>query len=57
MKGLALKFLLLAAPFVILIGVELFVLPIDFFTFRAWEALVTKYFRPATDGIFIRTCT
>jgi hypothetical protein len=26
MKGLALKFLLLAAPFVILIGVELFVL-------------------------------
>jgi alginate O-acetyltransferase complex protein AlgJ len=31
--------------------VEMFVLPIDFFTFRAWEALVTKYFRPA-DGIF-----
>jgi len=51
MKGLLLKFLVLAAPFVALLGIELFVLPIDFFTFRAWEALVTKYFRPA-DGIF-----
>jgi alginate O-acetyltransferase complex protein AlgJ len=51
MKGLLLKFLALIAPFAILLGVELFVLPIDFFTFRAWEALVTKYFRPA-DGIF-----
>ncbi len=51
MKRLLLKFLALTAPFAILTGVELLVLPIDFFTFRAWEALVTKYFRPA-DGIF-----
>ena len=51
MKTLALKFLALAAPFAALLALELFVLPIDFFTFRAWEALVTKYERPA-DGIF-----
>jgi hypothetical protein len=51
MKTLALKFLALAAPFVALLALELFVLPIDFFTFRAWEALVTKYERPA-EGIF-----
>ena len=34
------------------IGVELFVLPIDFFTFRIWEALVIKEFRSICPGRF-----
>jgi hypothetical protein len=45
------KFALLAAPFAALMAVELFVLPVDFFTFRVWEALTIQYVRPA-DGIF-----
>jgi hypothetical protein len=45
------KFALLAAPFVALIAIELFVLPVDFFTFRVWEAVTMQYVRPA-EGIF-----
>jgi alginate O-acetyltransferase complex protein AlgJ len=45
------KFTLLAAPFAALVAIELFVLPVDFFTFRVWEALTIQYVRPA-DGIF-----
>lgn len=51
MKSLARKFALLAAPFVALVVIELFVLPVDFFTFRMWEALTIQYVRPA-DGMF-----
>ncbi len=51
MKSLVRKFALLAAPFAALIAIELFVLPVDFFTFRVWEALTIQYVRPA-DGIF-----
>ena len=51
MPSLVKKFALLAAPFVALIAIELFVLPVDFFTFRVWEALTIQYVRPA-GGIF-----
>ena len=51
MKSLVRKFALLAAPFVALIAIELFVLPVDFFTFRVWEAVTIQYVRPA-EGIF-----
>jgi alginate O-acetyltransferase complex protein AlgJ len=50
-KSLIGKFALLAAPFVALVAIELFVLPVDFFTFRVWEALTMQYVRPA-EGIF-----
>jgi alginate O-acetyltransferase complex protein AlgJ len=50
-KSLVRKFALLAAPFVALIAIELFVLPVDFFTFRVWEAVTMQYVRPA-EGIF-----
>ena len=43
--------LLLAAPFVALLAIELFVLPVDFFTFRAWEALSIQHVRSG-EGIF-----
>ena len=51
MRTLLFKFLVLAAPFALMVAIELFVLPIDYFTFRSWEAFITKYARPV-DGIF-----
>jgi len=42
MNRYALKYLLLAAPFVLAVVIETFVLPVDFFTFRVWEALFVK---------------
>lgn len=39
MKKFLLKLVLFLSPFIIAQAVELFVLPIDFFTFRTWEAL------------------
>jgi alginate O-acetyltransferase complex protein AlgJ len=39
MKKFLLKLVLFLSPFIIAQAVELFVLPIDFFTFRVWEAL------------------
>ncbi len=44
MKKLILKSIAIIIPFSIAIGIELFVLPIDFFTFRVWEALRVKNF-------------
>jgi hypothetical protein len=35
-----------------MVSVELFVLPIDFFTFRVWEALLIKEFRSILPGHF-----
>jgi len=54
MKTLIGKFLALAAPFVIAVAIELFVLPIDFFTFRVWEALLfhDSRVRPVTGGFY-----
>ncbi|MFZ5564255.1 MAG: hypothetical protein ACOZBW_09395, partial [Thermodesulfobacteriota bacterium] len=42
MKNYGLKYLLFFLPFATVIAVEVFVLPIDFFTFRVWEALVAS---------------
>jgi hypothetical protein len=39
-------------PFLVAIGTELFVLPIDFFTFRVWEALIIKKCRNILPGHF-----
>ncbi|HEX42601.1 MAG TPA: hypothetical protein ENN81_11185 [Phycisphaerales bacterium] len=39
MKTFLLKLGLFAAPFAVAVAVELFVLPLDCFTFRVWEAL------------------
>jgi len=39
MKTFLLKLALFAAPFAVAVAVELFVLPLDCFTFRVWEAL------------------
>lgn len=46
------KSTLFLLPFVLAIGIELFVLPIDFFTFRVWEALVIRKFRNILPGPF-----
>lgn len=51
MKTLAQKILILAAPFAALLAIELLVLPIDFFTFRPWEAFLVREVRPA-EGPF-----
>ena len=39
------KSLVFLAPFVVLSLVELFLLPIDFFTFRVWEAVITRSYK------------
>ncbi len=43
MKKYALKYCLFLLPFAAAVALELFVLPSDFFTFRAWETLVVKH--------------
>ena len=35
-----------------MVSIELFILPIDFFTFRVWEALLIKEFRSILPGHF-----
>jgi alginate O-acetyltransferase complex protein AlgJ len=42
MKKYGLKYFLFFLPFAAAVCVELFILPIDFFTFRVWETLVTR---------------
>lgn len=42
MKPFLFRLGLFASPFIAAICAELFILPIDFFTFRAWEALRTE---------------
>ncbi len=39
MKKFLIKLVLFLSPFIVSVFVELFILPIDFFTFRVWEAL------------------
>ncbi len=41
-KIFILKILLLIFPYLLYVTIELFVLPIDFYNFRAWEALRIK---------------
>ena len=52
MKKFAFRFVLFLSPFILAIAIELFVLPIDFFTFRVWEAVLVKYFRKILPGPF-----
>jgi alginate O-acetyltransferase complex protein AlgJ len=52
MKRLLFKSILFFLPFIVVLGVELFVLPVDFFTFRAWEALVVVKFKRLLPGPF-----
>lgn len=52
MKRFFLKMFLFSSPFLWLLGIELFVLPIDFFTFRVWEALLIKEFHSILPGHF-----
>jgi alginate O-acetyltransferase complex protein AlgJ len=44
--------MLFLSPFLLLVGIELFILPIDFFTFRVWEALVVRKFEFLLPGPF-----
>lgn len=52
MKRFLLRLLLFVSPFLFMIGVELFILPIDFFTFRVWEAVLIKEFKAILPGRF-----
>jgi alginate O-acetyltransferase complex protein AlgJ len=52
MKRFFLRSLLFLSPFLILAGIELFVLPIDFFTFRVWEALLIRKIHLILPGHF-----
>lgn len=52
MKRFFLGSLLFLSPFLILAGIELFVLPIDFFTFRVWEALLIRKIHSILPGHF-----
>lgn len=46
------KSALFLLAFVLVIGIELFILPIDFFTFRVWEAIVVRKHRKLFSGQF-----
>jgi len=52
MKKFVIKSVLFLLPFLAAMGIELFVLPIDFFTFRVWEALIISKFRNVLPGEF-----
>ena len=52
MKKFILKLFLFLFPFIICLGAELFVLPIDFFTFRVWESIVVRKYRNFFSGHF-----
>lgn len=52
MKKFAFRIVLFLSPFILAIAIELFVLPIDFFTFRVWEAVLVKNFRKFLPGPF-----
>lgn len=52
MRRFFLKLLFFSSPFLLLIGIELLVLPIDFFTFRGWEAIMVKEFHSVLSGQF-----
>jgi alginate O-acetyltransferase complex protein AlgJ len=52
MRKFLFKLFLFLIPFMVALCVELFVLPIDFFTFRVWEAVVVKKYRNLLPGAF-----
>ena len=47
-----LRFLLFLSPFLLCVGIEIFILPMDRFTFRVWEALVVRKFDLLLPGPF-----
>lgn len=57
MKKYAFKYLIFLMPFLAAIAIELFFLPVDFFTFRAWEALVKQYSVGVLKGPFYPNMT
>ncbi|HEY3276715.1 MAG TPA: hypothetical protein VGJ94_08850 [Syntrophorhabdaceae bacterium] len=52
MKRFVLRILLFLVPFAALLAIEIFLLPIDFFTFRVWEALKTDSMSKYLPGYF-----
>jgi alginate O-acetyltransferase complex protein AlgJ len=52
MRKFLFKFTLFLLPFFLAICLELFILPIDFFTIRVWESLVVKKFKNILPGPF-----
>ena len=52
MRKFLAKSTLFLLPFVLAMGIELFILPIDFFTFRVWEALVIRKYHNTLPGQF-----
>ncbi|MGB9628950.1 MAG: hypothetical protein ACPL6D_09830, partial [Thermodesulfobacteriota bacterium] len=52
MKRFSLKLALFLLPILTALTVELFVLPMDFFTFRVWEAIVVRKFKNLFTGPF-----
>jgi len=52
MKTFVLKSTLFLLPFILALLIELFVLPIDFFTFRTWEAILVMKYRTFFSGHF-----
>ena len=57
MKKYCLKYFLFFLPFLAAICVELFILPIDFFTFRVWETLVKRRSFGIINGPFYPNMT
>ena len=47
-----LRFTLFLSPFLLFVGIEVFLLPVDRFTFRVWEALVVRKFELLLPGPF-----
>jgi alginate O-acetyltransferase complex protein AlgJ len=52
MKTFVFKSTLFLLPFILALLIELFILPVDFFTFRVWEALLAKEYRNFFPGHF-----
>jgi alginate O-acetyltransferase complex protein AlgJ len=52
MKTLVFKSALFVLPFLLALLIELFILPIDFFTFRVWEALTVRKYHAFFSGHF-----
>jgi alginate O-acetyltransferase complex protein AlgJ len=57
MKKYGLKYFIFLLPFLAVVLVELFVLPIDFFTFRVWETLVKQHSFGILQGPFYPNMT
>lgn len=52
MNKYIIKYTLFFLPFIMALGIEIFVLPVDYFTFRAWEALNVKESLGILNGPF-----